>query len=105
MKINMYVIFDKAAKMYNKPFYLLNEQIALRSAVDLLSTPGTDIYNNPEDFAMFKLGEYDDENATITNDPDMPLVCRFHELAPNIRIVSNPLATDELETEPESKQA
>lgn len=93
MQTNMYVIFDKQAQMYNKPFFQLNDSIALRTAIDLVSTPGTDIHNNPSDFTMFKIGVYDDENAHIANDPDMPIIAKFHELSPNIRIVdSTPVA-------------
>lgn len=95
MKVNMYVIHDKKAKFYNQPFYQLNDEVALRSAVDLVSKPGTDIFNNPEDFTMFKIGEYDDATAHIELDPDMPVITRFHDLAPNIRIVDHyPADTD-----------
>ncbi len=80
MITNIYVIHDKCAKMYNKPFFQLNDSVAMRTAQDIVNTPNTDIYNTPSDFTMFKIGTYDDENAHINIDPDMPILVRFHEL-------------------------
>jgi len=76
----MYAIYDKKAKMYNKPFFQINDAIATRSATDLVSTPGTDIFNNPQDFCMFKLGSYDDELGQLYIDKEMPLLLNFTDL-------------------------
>ena len=78
----MYVIFDSKAQVYNKPFYLVNDQVAIRAAQDLMIT-GSDsqIRNHPEDFTMFKVGEYDDTTAQIKPYNEFTVMCRFHELA------------------------
>ena len=76
----MYVIYDAKAKFYNRPFCQINDQIALRSAQDLLETPNTDISRNPEDFTMFCVGTYDDETAQIKPFDIQNVICRFHEL-------------------------
>ncbi|AXL14623.1 nonstructural protein [Microviridae sp.] len=60
MKLNMYVIYDAKAEVYNKPFYLLNDDVARRSAEQLMQDGNTDIARHPEDFTMFKLGTFDD---------------------------------------------
>jgi len=106
MKTNLYVIFDKCAKIYNTPFVFINDNLALRAAIDLVSTPGTEVYNNPEDFTLFRLGEYDDTTAAITIDPDMPVLCRFHNLEINVNLNSTPTPeTPDSEQQTELKEA
>ena len=80
MKINAYVIFDKIAMLYNKPFYFINDQIAHRAALDLMSDPTCDIAKHPTDFTMFHIGDYEDTTAQF-NQLDTPrVICHFHEI-------------------------
>lgn len=60
MIINIYTIFDDKAKIYNKPFYMHNDAVALRALTDLADDPNTDVHKHPEDFVLFKLGTFDD---------------------------------------------
>jgi hypothetical protein len=79
MKTKMYVIFDSKAKVYNKPFFMLNDALARRAITDLANDLTTDVGRHPEDFILFTVGEYDDETATL--DPIPPQVlARAHEL-------------------------
>jgi hypothetical protein len=79
MKTKMYVIYDSKAKVYNKPFFMLNDSIAIRAVTDLANDLSTDVGRHPEDFILFSIGEYDDESATL--DPIPPQVlARAHEL-------------------------
>jgi len=79
---NAYVVYDSAAQIYNKPFYLINDQVAMRAAQDLIDDQNTDIARHPEQFSMFKIGIYDDETALFTI-LDTPInLVRFHELTP-----------------------
>ena len=98
MKLIAYVIFDAKARIYNKPFYFVNSQVALRSATDLLSDTSTDIYRNPEDFSLWKIGEYNDETAEFTQ-CDHEIVARFHELDPNPRAPIFEIPKDEPEAQ------
>jgi hypothetical protein len=65
MKTKMYTIYDIKAKVYNKPFYVINEQVAIRMANDLLTDKSADVSKHPEDYVMIELGEYDDNTATF----------------------------------------
>ena len=79
MKINLYVIHDAVAAIYNKPFYLVNDQVALRSAGALAMDENSEISKHPEDYTMWCIGEYEDTTAEIeTFEPR--LIARFHEL-------------------------
>jgi hypothetical protein len=80
MKHNMYVIYDKAAQFYNKPFYMINNGLAMRAFKDLLDDPSTEIAKHPEDFVLFQVGEYEDTSATITTFEPAVTIARAHEL-------------------------
>lgn len=82
MITNLYTIFDKVSKVYNKPFSLLNDQVAIRAAQDLMAGGDTDIALHPADFIMFKLGTYDDTTAQYKADKQLTTIVRFHELPP-----------------------
>lgn len=88
MLINAYVIFDKKAAVYNKPFYLLNDEIALRSASDLLQDNNTDIARHPEDFILFKIGTYDDTTAILKQTSSPETICNFHELSAQLSVTN-----------------
>lgn len=81
MKTNLYVIYDSKSELYNTPFALLNDEVAMRSAQQLLADPHSDIAKNPEDYSLFKIGTYDDANAIILElEKGMEVICRFHQL-------------------------
>lgn len=82
MKVNMYVIFDTKAKFYNKPFYLQNDNVALRAFTDLANDETTDVFKHPTDFQLYKVGTYDDVTATIVSNPPIHMA-NAHELKNN----------------------
>lgn len=96
MIINAYVIFDTKAEIYNKPFYFLNDKIALRAAQDLIDDPQTDVHKHPEDFMMFHIGTYEDETAHFKANDKQKCICRFHEL--EVKTTENPFPTPEITT-------
>ena len=81
----MYVIHDSKANKYNAPFFLLNDNVALRMFSDILRDPSTDIYHHPTDFALFKIGDYDDGNAEL-NTIEPLIISRAHELKAMLEI-------------------
>lgn len=88
MKTNVYAIFDHKAKIFNRPFYLVNDQVATRTCLDLLADPNTDVAKHPTDFALFKLGTYEDTSGLFTLEA-LPLpMFGFHELQPETLDVS-----------------
>lgn len=80
MLINLYAIFDVKAKLYNKPFYMVNDQVAQRACIQTLNDPTTDIAQNPEDFILYRLGTYEDTTAKIDTDENPVMLFRFHEI-------------------------
>jgi len=80
MILNIYVIFDNCAKVYNRPFYQINDEVAYRVAQDLLNTDNTDIAAYPSDFSMWRIGDYNDTTATITMLEHKHRICAFNEI-------------------------
>lgn len=80
MKTLMYVIHDSKAAIYNKPFFQLNRDVAIRTATDLANDPQSEVSRNPEDYSLFCIGEYDDETAQCDLKASPEHVANFHEL-------------------------
>ena len=79
-KVKIFTIHDVKAGIYNKPFYLINEQIAERAAIELLSDPNTDMAKYPDDYTMCYLGVFDDSKGTFELDGLPTPMFRFADL-------------------------
>lgn len=80
MKTIMYTIYDSKAQVYNKPFYMVNEQVAVRSFRDLANDPSSDVCKHPEDFTLWRVGEFEDTLNEITLSAPPVVVCKAIEL-------------------------
>lgn len=66
MKLNVYTIFDAAAKAYTAPFFLPNDGLALRAFIDNVnSTEENNISKHPDQFTLFHVATWDDQQATM----------------------------------------
>lgn len=75
----IFVIHDITSETHTQPFYAVNDQVAIRSASNLVQNPGTTFYDNPEDFRLYHIGTFDDETAIINQTPKRQ-VCRLSDL-------------------------
>ena len=67
MKLNVYSIFDSAAKAYTSPFFMHNDGLAIRAFQDNVNAEQeNNISKHPDQFTLFKLGEYDDKTGKVT---------------------------------------
>jgi hypothetical protein len=68
MKMVICSIRDSAADAYGRPFFLPSVGVAIRSFTDEVNRPAEDnqIYQHPEDFDLFELGEFDDVTGRFT---------------------------------------
>jgi hypothetical protein len=62
-----FAMYDEKAEYYLQPFYYLKVGEALRSLQNEISRPDSPLSQNPEDFHLYHLGEYDDELGKFTN--------------------------------------
>ena len=67
MKLNVYSIFDSAAKAYTNPFFMHNDGLAIRAFSDNVNAEQeNNISKHPDQFTLFHIGEFDDSTGEIT---------------------------------------
>lgn len=98
MDINIYTIYDQAAKAYMKPIFLNTDGMAIRAFQDAVNsdTP-SDISQHPEQFTMFKIGEYDDQKGLINSYDSPEYLAAGHELLEGNGIVEDIQVTADVE--------
>ena len=67
MNVCVYAIYDKKALVYNVPFFLANNMVAVRTFMGIVQDETTMVSKNPEDFVLYRLADYDDEKGLITS--------------------------------------
>lgn len=68
MKHYIVAIQDRAMQAYNRPFYVPALGAAMRSFTDETNRAAQDnqMYQHPEDFELWLLGEFEDTNGQFT---------------------------------------
>lgn len=56
-------VFDKKARSHLTPFFVTHQDVAVRAFKDAVSNIESAVGRNPEDFAMWNLGTFDDDTA------------------------------------------
>lgn len=57
----LFAVYDSKALTFSQPFVQHNADTAKRAFAQSANTPGNNIYENPEDFSLIEIGEYNDE--------------------------------------------
>lgn len=72
MRYQIVSIRDRAADTFSTPIYVPTIGQAVRSFGDEINraSPDNNLYNHPEDFDLYHLGEYDDSNGVIYQPAD-----------------------------------
>ncbi len=65
MKMKVYSVFDNKGGNYGTPFFALEDGIAARLFTDLVQDNQSTVNRHPEDFSLFKVGEFDDREGKI----------------------------------------
>lgn len=66
MKLHAYCIYDSAAQAFNTPFFQQNDGLAIRAFQGLVNADDkNNVSEYPEQFTLFKIGEYDDQDGKI----------------------------------------
>lgn len=71
-KVNAYCILDTKAKVYNSPYFLINDQVAVRQFQLVIKDPESMISKYPEDYRLYKTGTFDMLTGKIES-LDVPL--------------------------------
>lgn len=65
MNLQMYSMHDAATGIFHKPIYQTTEKEALRTFSTTVNQPGSPMFNFPEHYDMYYLGEYDDNTGLM----------------------------------------
>lgn len=65
MMLHIYSVYDSKAKAFLPPFLILNDAMAKRIFGDCVNDPTHQFSKHPEDYSLFCLGSFDDQNALI----------------------------------------
>lgn len=66
MEVFIYAVRDAQTEVYGTPIFQLTEGQARRSFEAAITNPGDPMSKNPEDYALFEMGVYDDQDGTLT---------------------------------------
>ncbi len=65
MILQAYSIFDSCARIYHPPMFLANDAVASRNIATLKNDQATTLGQNPEDYHIYHIGEYDDLTGVL----------------------------------------
>lgn len=65
MIFKIYSILDSKAGAFAPPFFLANDQVAIRSVAAARNDPNGLMGRFPDDFKLFCIGDFDDEIGTV----------------------------------------
>lgn len=85
MKLFMFSVFDRASKVFAKPFCDVSEASASRALSGEVNSSGSDslLSKHPDDFDMYNIGTYDDSTGAV--EPCEPvLVVRAKDLVKKV---------------------
>lgn len=65
MHQNVYAVYDQAAKAYLAPFFLNNDEMAIRIFRDCANSNDHQFGRFPSDYTLFHLGTFDDTTGML----------------------------------------
>lgn len=65
MFLKAYTFLDTKTGLHSSPFFVNHEQAALRAAAQVGLDPATHLGQYPADFVLMRIGEFDDNTATL----------------------------------------
>ncbi|WNK14620.1 MAG: nonstructural protein [Microvirus sp.] len=69
MNLNIYSIHDSKAIRFSAPFFVPNDQLAIRAFERAVLDPASDVSHFPSDFTLYVLGQFDDATGAIDLHP------------------------------------
>jgi len=68
MRMFVYTIFDSATAAYMRPFFMQSDGQATRAFSDIANDPDHDIGKHPEDYSLYRIGQWDDQKGEVMPD-------------------------------------
>jgi len=81
VKLQAFSIFDQKTETFSAPFFVPKLAMAQRVITQQLMDPRTDIAQFPEDYHLYRVGEFETDNAVLT--PSQPVMeCTINSCRP-----------------------
>ncbi len=87
MKLNIYSIYDTASGLYSRPFFCQSDGEALRSFQDLATDAEHPVGKHAEDYSLFRLGIFSDNNGSFTDEKNECLNTGLEAVAQSRNII------------------
>lgn len=82
MKTKLFSVYDHITQTYGQPFPAMSPADACRQITTVIATsPQSLITNNPKDYTLFEIGEFDDHKGEFFNCAPPSLVAHVFQLA------------------------
>lgn len=82
MKMKVFSLYDSAAQAFTKPVFAQNQGLVLRSVVDELSNPHSELYKHAMDYTLYEIAEWDDVKGEIKPHPVNVKIGNLNEFIP-----------------------
>ncbi|QXP08645.1 MAG: nonstructural protein [Arizlama microvirus] len=69
MKLIVIATYDLATETYGRPFFVHHAGAAIRSFMDEIKNPESEIGKHSADYELFELGSYDDSTGQFSVPP------------------------------------
>lgn len=79
MILKIYSIFDEKINAFMTPFFAPADGAAVRSFKDLCMDDSSTVSKNLEDFSLYRIGEYNDSDASVIATVPVELIVRAVE--------------------------
>ncbi|AXH75519.1 MAG: nonstructural protein [Microviridae sp.] len=63
---DMFTVYDSKAQAFGNPFFMENKSTAIRAFTFAANDKNSDIGRYPSDFQLYYLGQFNDEDASLT---------------------------------------
>lgn len=83
MKLKIFSIRDSKAEAFLQPIFATTTGVAMRQLGAAVNQDGHDLNKFTDDYALFDLGEFDDQSGLIAPNPTPTVVCQAHDLKEN----------------------
>ena len=76
----VYSVRDVKAEYFGTPFFMHNDALAKRAFGDLAKDPQSTISKNPEDFQLYRVGEWIDNEGSLIQEEIPQLIMTATEI-------------------------
>lgn len=66
MKMLAFCLYDTKTGVYHVPFFFPHPALAIRAIGDLAGDQSTHVGRHPMDFALFHIGDFDDQTGVLS---------------------------------------